>query len=92
MSELAASVAAGYLRTGDEALLRRYDGSALRARFRGRLMLRRAFAGIGSVAAAEAAVALLRTRAGRAAAARIMFGDGSFPDVDPRLAGAVATA
>ncbi|MEV4410752.1 FAD-dependent oxidoreductase [Catellatospora sp. NPDC049609] len=86
LSELAASVAAGYLRTGDEHLLRRYDGNALRARFRGRLLLRRLFAGIRSPAAAEAAVAALRHRAGHALAARILFGDGSFPDVDPRLA------
>ncbi|BCJ76540.1 hypothetical protein CS0771_60840 [Catellatospora sp. IY07-71] len=92
LSELAASVAAGYLRTGDEGLLRRYDGNGLRARFRGRLALRRMFAGIRSVAAAEAAVALLRTGAGRGAAARIMFGDGSFPDVSPRLVGAAATS
>jgi hypothetical protein len=72
---------AGYLRTGDQGLLRRYDGDALRSRFRGRLALRRVFAGIRSPAAAEAAVAVLRGRAGRAMAARVLFGDGSFPDV-----------
>jgi flavin-dependent dehydrogenase len=82
MSELAAAVAAGYLRTGDRSVLRGYDGDALRTRFRGRLVLRRLFAGIRSPAAAEAAVALLRCRAGRAVATRILFGDGSFPDVD----------
>ncbi|MEV0136247.1 NAD(P)/FAD-dependent oxidoreductase [Dactylosporangium sp. NPDC050688] len=86
MSDLAAAVTAGYLRTGDEGLLRRYDGGALRARFRGRLLLRRMFAGLRSPAAVEAAVAALRSRAGRAAAARVLFGDGSFPDVDPRPA------
>jgi flavin-dependent dehydrogenase len=83
MSELAASVAAAYLRTGDHHVLRRYDGAALRSRFRGRLVLRRAFAGIRSTAAAEAAVALLRSGSGRALAARILFGDGSFPTVEP---------
>jgi flavin-dependent dehydrogenase len=88
MSELAAAVAAGYLRTGDQRLLRGYDGNALRSRFRGRLMLRRLFAGIRSPAAAEAAVAVLRGRAGRALAARILFGDGSFPDVQPPARGA----
>jgi flavin-dependent dehydrogenase len=88
MSELAAGVAADYLRTGDHRVLLRYDGSALRRRFRGRLLLRRAFAGIRSPAAAEAAVALLRGRAGRALASRILFGDGSFPDVDPTEADA----
>jgi flavin-dependent dehydrogenase len=86
MSELAAGVAAAYLRTGDQRTLRRYDGHGLRARFRGRLALRRLFAGIRSPAAAEATVAMLRSRSGRALAARILFGDGSFPDVDPRLA------
>ncbi|GGO67258.1 hypothetical protein GCM10012289_23250 [Nonomuraea cavernae] len=86
MSELAAAVTAGYLRTGDQRLLSRYDGNTLRAKFRGRLWLRRVFAGIRSPAAAEAAVTVLRGRAGRALAARVLFGDGSFPEVDPRLA------
>ena len=86
LSELAAAVTAGYLRTGDQCILRRYAGDALRARFRGRLALRRVFAGIRSPAAAEAAVTALRGRAGRALAARILFGDASFPDVDPRHA------
>ncbi|MFG1947812.1 FAD-dependent monooxygenase [Nonomuraea sp. NPDC048826] len=85
MSELAASVAADYPRTGDQRVLGRYDGGALRGRFRGRLLLRRAFAGIRSPAVAEAAVAALRGGAGRALAARVLFGDGSFPDVGPRL-------
>jgi flavin-dependent dehydrogenase len=80
LSERAAEVTAGYLRTGDERLLDRYAGDALRARFRGRLLLRRLFAGIGSPAAAEASVAALRNPAGRAVVARILFGDGSFPE------------
>ncbi|MEV6305427.1 NAD(P)/FAD-dependent oxidoreductase [Actinoplanes sp. NPDC051861] len=81
LSALAASVTVEYLRTGDQDVLRGYDGGALRARFRGRLAMRRAFGGLRSVAATEAAVALLRGRAGRALAARVLFGDGSFPDV-----------
>jgi flavin-dependent dehydrogenase len=92
MSELAAAVAAGYLRTGDERILRQYDGNALRMRFRGRLLLRRVFAGIRSPIAAEAAVSLLRGQGGRALAKRILFGDQSFPDVNPRLADALANA
>ncbi|UQU62057.1 NAD(P)/FAD-dependent oxidoreductase [Couchioplanes caeruleus] len=84
MSELAAAVTASYLRTGDQCVLRGYSGGPLRARFRGRLMLRRLVAGLPSPAAAEAAFAGLRSRAGRAAAARILFGDGSFPDVRMR--------
>jgi hypothetical protein len=80
LSALAAEVTGDYLRTGDVAVLRHYDGAALRARFRGRLLLRRAFAGVRSPVAAEAAFTLLRTPPGRAAAARVLFGDGSFPD------------
>ncbi|MER7615778.1 FAD-binding monooxygenase, partial [Nonomuraea wenchangensis] len=91
LSELAAAVVAGYLRTGDQEVLRRYDGGALRARFRGRLLLRRALAGVRTAAAAEAAVGLLRGRAGRALAARVLFGDGSFPDVRAGLADLAAT-
>jgi flavin-dependent dehydrogenase len=92
MSDLAAAVAARYLRTGDERALRHYDGHALRTRFRGRLALRRMNACVRSAAAAEAAVALLRGRAGRAVAARILFGDGSFPDVASRLAAVTGAA
>ena len=83
MAELAAAVAGDYLRTGDGSVLRRYDGAALRARFRGRLLLRRALEGVRSPAAAEAAFTVLRTGPGRAAAERVLFGDGSFPG--PRL-------
>jgi flavin-dependent dehydrogenase len=86
LSELAAAVAAEYLRTGDPRVLRRYDGTVLRNRFRGRLLLRRVFTGIRSAAVAEAGFAVLRGRAGRAMAARILFGDGSFPDVNPPAA------
>ncbi|MGB3438218.1 MAG: NAD(P)/FAD-dependent oxidoreductase [Actinophytocola sp.] len=80
MSRLAAAVAGDYLRTGDTSTLRHYDGAAMRAHFRGRLMLRDAFARVRRPAAAEIAFALLRTGPGRAAASRILFGDGSFPD------------
>lgn len=81
MSELAATVAAEYLRTGDARVLRQYDGDSLRTKFRGRLLLRQAYARLGSPAVAEAAVALTRSRTGRGVAARVLFGDGSFPDV-----------
>jgi flavin-dependent dehydrogenase len=87
MSELAASVVVDYLHTGDPRALSRYDGTKLRVRFRGRLLLRRLLASIRSPAAAEAAVATLRSGAGRAAAARILFGDGSFPDLTPQVTG-----
>ncbi len=86
MAQLAAAVTADYLRTGDPSVLRHYDGAALRARFRGRLLLRDLLSQLRKPAAAELAFALLRTPPGRAAATRILFGDGSFPQVNPRAA------
>lgn len=80
MAELAAAVTGDYLRTGDTSVLRHYDGAALRARFRVRLLMRDALSLVRKPAAAEAAFTLLRTPLGRAAAARVLFGDGSFPD------------
>ncbi len=72
----------------DEALLHgradrvqgSYDGAALRARFRGRLLMRQGLSQVRTPAVAEAAFALLRTPPGRAAAGRVLFGNGSFPD------------
>lgn len=66
--------------TGRQDALRRYDGAALRARFRGRLTMRRGLSLVRTPAAAAAGVALLRTPPGRAAARQILFGSGSFPD------------
>lgn len=80
LSELAAVVTGDYLRTGDTSVLRHYDGAALRARFRVRLLMRQALSGVRSPAVTEAGFALLRTPPGRAAASRVLFGDGSFPD------------
>ncbi|WP_433061587.1 NAD(P)/FAD-dependent oxidoreductase [Dactylosporangium sp. CS-033363] len=87
LSELAAAVTVAFVRTGEVGELRRYDGGMLRSKFRGRLLLRRAFAGLTSPALVEAAVAAMRGRAGRAMAARVLFGDGSFPDVEPTTSG-----
>ncbi len=80
MAQLAAAVTGDYLRTGDVSVLRHYDGAALRARFRGRLLLRDVLSHVRKPATAELAFALLRTPLGRAGAARLLFGDGSFPD------------
>ena len=73
LSTLAARVTADYLRTGDPSALARYDGTALRARFRKRLLLRRMLSGMRHPAAVSAAVAALRTPLGRTVAARILF-------------------
>ncbi|GAA1979624.1 NAD(P)/FAD-dependent oxidoreductase [Isoptericola halotolerans] len=80
LSEHAVDVLDDALRTGRRDVLRRYDGAALRARFRGRLTMRRGLSMVRTPAAAAAGIALLRTPPGRAAARRILFGSGSFPD------------
>jgi flavin-dependent dehydrogenase len=80
LSALAADVLDDALRTGRADALEHYDGAALRASFRGRLLLRRGLAQVRTRAAAAAAFSLLRTPVGQAAARRILFGDRSFPD------------
>lgn len=91
LSDHAADVLDRALRTGDRRELARYDGAALRARFRGRLTLRRGLSQVRTPAAASAGVALLRTPPGRAAARRILFGHGSFPDPRPTQAPGTVT-
>ena len=79
LSEHAAAVLGNALSTGRPEALAAYDGAALRARFRGRLLLRRGLAQVRTPAMAAAAFPLLRTTPGRAAARRVLFGDRSFP-------------
>ncbi|GAB3345200.1 FAD-dependent oxidoreductase [Modestobacter lapidis] len=79
LSELAADVLHDALRAGRPDALAHYDGAVLRARFRGRLLLRRGLAQVRTPAVAAAAFGVLRTPPGRAAARRILFGDRSFP-------------
>lgn len=80
LSELAATVLDDALKAGRPDPLTRYDGADMRARFRGRLLLRRGLAQVRTPGAAAAAFTVLRTPLGRAAAGRILFGDRSFPD------------
>jgi flavin-dependent dehydrogenase len=81
LSALAADVAVELLATGDPAVLAPYDGTSLRARFRTRLLIRRALAAVRSPLAAELACAALRLPPFRIVAHRVFFGHGSFPDV-----------
>jgi flavin-dependent dehydrogenase len=83
LSEHAAAVLDDALRTGRPDALTRYDGAALRSRFRGRLAMRRGLARVRTPAMAAAAFGLLRTPVGRAAARRVLFGDRSFPTPAP---------
>ncbi|MGH3487442.1 MAG: NAD(P)/FAD-dependent oxidoreductase, partial [Actinopolymorphaceae bacterium] len=75
LSELAAAVLDDALRTRRPDALTHYDGAALRARFRRRLILRRGLAQVRTPAVAAMAFVLLRTPIGRAAARRILFAD-----------------
>jgi flavin-dependent dehydrogenase len=79
LSEHAAAVLADALRTGRPDAVRAYDGAALRAHFRGRLVLRRGLAQVRTPAVATAAFSVLRTPLGRSAARHVLFGDRSFP-------------
>jgi flavin-dependent dehydrogenase len=73
LSEVAASVLDDALRSGRRDALGAYDGAALRARFRTRLVMRRALAQVRTPGVTTAAFGLLRTPVGRAAARRILF-------------------
>jgi flavin-dependent dehydrogenase len=91
LSALAADVTIAFLATGREAALAPYDGTALRARFRTRLLIRRVLSAVRSPAAAELACAALRLPPFRAVAQKVFFGRGSFPDVArPRVAAAAS--
>jgi flavin-dependent dehydrogenase len=79
LSEHAAAVLDDALRSARPDGPAHYDGAALRAHFRGRLVLRRGLAQVRTPAVATTAFALLRTPVGQAAARRILFGDRSFP-------------
>lgn len=79
LSQIAARVLDGALRSGRPSDLNRYDGGSMRAGFRGRLLMRRGLAQVRTPAVARVAFALLRTSAGQAAARRVLFGDRSFP-------------
>ncbi len=79
LSEHAAEILDDALRSGLRRPLENYDGRSLRARFRGRLLLRHALAAVRTPVAASSAFAALRTPMGQRAARRILFGDGSFP-------------
>ncbi|MGY1740820.1 MULTISPECIES: FAD-dependent oxidoreductase [unclassified Blastococcus] len=80
LSAHAADLLDDALRAGRPDPLAHYDGAALRAAFRGRLLLRRGLAQVRTPGMAAAAFPLLRTPPGRAAARRVLFGDRSFPD------------
>jgi flavin-dependent dehydrogenase len=83
LSDHAVDVLDAALRSGRPEQVRAFDGADLRARFTGRLLMRRALSSVRHRAVAQTAFRGLRTSAGRAAARRILFADRSFPEVQP---------
>lgn len=79
LSDHAVDVLHEALTLRDPAVLRGYDGAALRRRFRGRVTMRRMLSLVRSPALMEAAFTGLRTALGQEAARRIFFEDRSFP-------------
>ena len=82
LSTLAARVIAGYLDTGDPAVLKAYSGDQFRARFTSRLWMRRLLSGVRNPALVELACAGMRLPLVNRFASHIFFGRGSFPDVE----------
>lgn len=74
LAEEAAVVLDEALRTGLPDPLARYDGGALRQRFRKKLLLRHGLACIRTAGATKLTFTALRTPLGRAVAHRILFG------------------
>lgn len=81
-SRLAVEVVCAWLGAGRREALEAYQAPALRRRFRGRMLMRRAFDRLPGRAAAELALAALRAPGLSPLAARVFFGRGSFPDLD----------
>jgi flavin-dependent dehydrogenase len=82
LSALAVRVTTAHL-AGDPAALAEYSGRRFRTKFAVRIAMRRALSAIGTPALAEAACAALRLPLFRPLAAKVFFGRGSFPDVEP---------
>jgi flavin-dependent dehydrogenase len=81
-SRLAVDVICAWLGDNRREALDAYQAPALRRRFRGRMLMRRAFDRLQSKSAAELALATLRAPPLAPLASRVFFGRGSFPDLD----------
>ncbi len=78
-SALAVEVASAFLNTNDSEVLKRYDSTPFRKRFRKRSLLRRGLAAMRSRWMAEVGFAALQLPPFKSLAQRIFFGRGSFP-------------
>jgi len=92
LSAIAAQTTAQYLHTNDASVLETYDGREFRSNFAGRLLLRRGLRAASYSWMMEAGFMALRIPWMQRLAARVFFGDGSFPaelresGLDPALA------
>jgi flavin-dependent dehydrogenase len=80
LSNLAASVVADCVVSGDGSALARYSGERFRARFVSRLWMRRLISSIRSPLLLETACAAMRLPLFDVLARHVFFGRGSFPD------------
>ena len=85
LSTLAANVASAYLSNGNAAVLGHYSGEQFRSKFTSRLWARRIASSVRSPALAEIICGVMRLPGASRLAARVFFGNGSFPDVKPDL-------
>ena len=85
LSTLAANVAFAYLSNNDSSALNSYSGQLFRSKFTSRLWARRIASALDSPNIAELACGVLRLPGFSRLAARVFFGNGSFPDVESEL-------
>ncbi|HUH12027.1 MAG TPA: NAD(P)/FAD-dependent oxidoreductase [Longimicrobiales bacterium] len=83
LTGLAMAMVARVLEGAPPELLERYSGAPFQRHFARRRRSRRLFEALGHPLLVELAFGGLRTPPGRRLARRVLFGRGSFPDVDP---------
>ena len=85
LSTLAATVASTYLSHAESSVLSRYSGQLFRSKFTSRLWARRVASALASQTLTEMGCCVLRLPGFSRLAARVFFGNGSFPDVGPEV-------
>jgi flavin-dependent dehydrogenase len=82
LSSFAAQVITDYLATGNSAALQAYSGHRFRSRFVSRLWMRRLLSVVEHPSVLEIACGMMRLPVFQPLAWQVMFGRGSFPDVE----------
>ncbi len=85
LSTLAARVISEYLNTGDATVLHGYSGELFRTRFTSRLWMHRLISTVREPILLELGCAAMRLPLFKSLAHQVLFGRGSFPDMEPAL-------